>query len=281
MNRYIYAEPRENRKKTGLILSLLFHILLLLLFLIPCFKHLKTNPPDLQGVIIALGESDIESNASVTKQEEIINESAKESREVKPEKKPSSTVLESQTRIEESELLASEEEIRRRELQEAELRRIEEEEKKRLYEEAERQRILEEKRAKEALKASAKSRFSKILNNSNSSGPSAGTPDGKPDAGSLSELTMGTGRKGTGLGSRELIYAPEIKDNTQSTGRVIIKICVDASGSVINAKYTQKGSTTTDARLISLAEGAVRDYKFSESDIEEQCGQIIIDFSLK
>ena len=78
-----------------------------------------------------------------------------------------------------------------------------------------------------------------------------------------------------------MLKKPNIVDNTQKEGRVVVKICVDNSGKVISANYTQVGSTTTDAHLIDLAEKGVLEYLFSESPAERQCGRVFIDFRLR
>ena len=133
-----------------------------------------------------------------------------------------------------------------------------------------------------AEKAAAKSKFSSLFNAKGSDeAASKGETNGHPDASVLEGLSTGTGKMGKGLGNRGVLYSPKIEDNSQRTGKVIVDICVDKNGKVIHAKYTQKGSTTTDAYLIDLAESNAKKYKFHKSDIDEQCGEIMIDFQLK
>jgi len=131
-------------------------------------------------------------------------------------------------------------------------------------------------------KADAKSKFSSMFGKTGSDkSASKGQTNGHPDAKALEGLSTGKGKAGEGLGDRGVVFSPTITDNTQKTGRVVVDICIDKSGKVISANYTQKGSTTTDAYLIDLAETNAKKYKFLKSDIEEQCGDIIIDFKLK
>jgi len=40
------------------------------------------------------------------------------------------------------------------------------------------------------------------------------------------------------------------------------------------------GSTTTDRTLVEIAEKAARDYKFTGSSSDKQCGTVTIDFKL-
>ena len=74
---------------------------------------------------------------------------------------------------------------------------------------------------------------------------------------------------------------PVIIDNSQTTGIVVVDICINAAGKVISAKYTQKGSTSNDKELIEVAEKGVLKYRFSASNVFKQCGSVIIDFKLK
>lgn len=108
-----------------------------------------------------------------------------------------------------------------------------------------------------------------------------GDPRGSPDIKRLEGIVSGKSTVGGGIADRGIIYEPDIQDDSQKTGKVVIKVCVNQNGEVISAKYTQRGSTTNDLELIKIAEDAAKKYKFSSSGIEEQCGQISIDFILK
>ena len=96
----------------------------------------------------------------------------------------------------------------------------------------------------------------------------------------------GPGKGGTGgspqlgMSGRKIIYFPPIIDNSQKFGRVVVNIKVDKDGTVVFAKATQKGSTTTDAYLYSLAEQAALKTKVnSDADAaEEQFGTITYTF---
>jgi outer membrane biosynthesis protein TonB len=110
---------------------------------------------------------------------------------------------------------------------------------------------------------------------------SQGDPNGDPNSDILEGISNGSGRVGGGLGSRGVLHEPKITDNSQKTGRVVISVCVDKSGRVIKATYTQKGSTTTDSELQKIARDAALQFTFTKSDIEEQCGTITVDFKLR
>ncbi|HMW11541.1 MAG TPA: hypothetical protein PKK18_05910 [Chitinophagales bacterium] len=113
-----------------------------------------------------------------------------------------------------------------------------------------------------------------------------GTPGGSPNG-------TGNGPNGSGPGSgngmsydlkgRTWRQKPLVFDNSQKTGKVVVGIKVDKNGNVVYAKYQQKGSTTTDAQLIKLAEDAALKSKFS-ADVgadEEQFGTITFKFSVQ
>lgn len=150
--------------------------------------------------------------------------------------------------------------------------------------EAEAKRKAEEEAAKKAKYDAQKSKFGSLLSggagNSDQSG-SEGSPDGDPNSNALKNLATGSGAVGDGLSDRAILFTPEITDNSQKTGRVVVDICIDASGKVTTAKYTQRGSTTSDKDLIDVAVDGVKQYRFSTSQAKKQCGSVIIDFKLK
>ncbi|MEX0813751.1 MAG: energy transducer TonB [Chitinophagales bacterium] len=113
-----------------------------------------------------------------------------------------------------------------------------------------------------------------------------GAEDGSPDSKNYDgDKSYGLGNEGVGydLEGRSLMGIPPIKDQSQETGIVAVRIKVNRNGDVISASYTSKGSTTTDAHLIKLAEEAARKAKFnSDSNAsEEQFGIITFTFKLR
>ncbi|HXH19664.1 MAG TPA: TonB family protein [Chitinophagales bacterium] len=112
-----------------------------------------------------------------------------------------------------------------------------------------------------------------------------GDPEGDPSSKNYEGDSKGLGNVGVGydLAGRKLLFISPIDENYTETGKVVVNIKVDRSGKVLFAKYTVKGSTTTDPMLIKLAEEAARDAKFSpNSDVaEEQFGTITFTFKLK
>ena len=108
-------------------------------------------------------------------------------------------------------------------------------------------------------------------------------PEGKeiPTNEPIAQLRESIATIGGDLEGRTVIQYPTLDDNTQKKGLVVVRICVDSRGIVRTARYTQKGSTTTDLYLVDLAVGAARKYIFSASAAERQCGMIAFDFQLK
>ena len=90
----------------------------------------------------------------------------------------------------------------------------------------------------------------------------------------LTGRSTGAGRVGDGLEDRGVLASPKLTDNSQATGTVVVKICVDENGKVTRANYTQRGSNTSNSRLTQLAEANARTYRFNPSSTEMQCGSI-------
>lgn len=103
----------------------------------------------------------------------------------------------------------------------------------------------------------------------------SGTGSGGGDGSGVGESIGG------GLGGRKVIGRPSMVDNTQKTGKVAVRVCVDGDGRVTSAGYTQLGSTTTDSVLRNKAESWARQYRFAASNAPEQCGTITFDFRVK
>ena len=61
-------------------------------------------------------------------------------------------------------------------------------------------------------------------------------------------------------------------------GNVVVSVCVNSDGNVVEAKRQASGSTTTDPTLISKAINAAKGYKFESSDQDRACGTITFYF---
>jgi len=172
----------------------------------------------------------------------------------------------------------------------AEQEQIEAEQRRKAEVQAEANRKAEaERRAREEAEyAASKGKYGGLLKGKGTGRGNTGTPgnqgdpNGDPNAKNLEGIhTGGKGRIGGGLGNRGVVSEPKIVDNSQKEGRVIIKVCVNSDGNVVSADYTQKGSSTQDATLVNIAKKNAMKFKFTSSDVSQQCGTITYDFKLQ
>lgn len=134
-----------------------------------------------------------------------------------------------------------------------------------------------EKAAADALKNSLGGGFGGGKGNTGkpgNEGQSNGDPSGLGSVGGGSGTVQGFGDRGfNGPGA--------LTDNSQSTGKVYVKICVDSNGNVTSAKKTLSGTTATDPALHRKAEAHAKRYKFAKSSNPNQCGTIVYDFKFR
>ena len=305
------AIDEKKQQRDSLSISLILHFFLVLLLLFPIVSALSKEPekPQFEGIQVALGykEATQRTKTQPAPSASSAKPTPKQKSKAAPTKsaqkksqaiaKPVSKKIVSETLTKVAPVVATKEKV----VQTESDAKAKAEKQKEAAEEAERkaaeakakaeaeakQKAAEEAKRKAeaelaAKKAAARSKFNNLAKSANGNGaPSKGDPSGHPDATALEGITKGKGKAGKGLGSRGLLFAPVISDSSQQTGRVVVNICVNAQGKVISADFTQKGSTTTDSHLISLAVSNAKKYKFSESSTAEQCGDITIDFKLK
>ena len=313
-----YTHQQKKNEQDSFILSLIFHLILLLLICIPAFNYMQnkpTPPPkQFQGVQVVLGHpNESQKNKSAQSaaiapakaKKKTVNPIAKPSQSTKAKSVPVKKAIVSQIVNEKSTVIATKKKVEEKKTEEIELEKKEKalkkeadklakakelkEQRERMEKEAAIAKAKaaeeEKKRQAEALaakKAAAKSKFSNIINSADkTNATSGGDPKGSPNAKALEGLAQGKGTIGDGLGDRGLLYAPKISDTSQREGIVVVKICVNQSGKVISADFTQKGSTTLDNHLVDLAKRSAMKYKFQKSKSERQCGNITIDFKLR
>lgn len=269
----------ENQKSSGKgwIVSLSTHILILALFCVPFIMMRPPDPPEEVGVLVSLGLPDEGQGDDMPKGEEQKPEPqftpqkvnmdtpptpVKQTKASPPASKPIATKQESPVVTKPSE------QVKQQQAAQAEANR----------------KAAEAAQAQAAYNNSKKSYGSLLGTGSrgNTGKPgSQGDPNGDPNSNILEGITTGSGRVGGGLGNRGLVHEPRIEEKVQKTGKVVISVCVDPSGKVIKAEYTQRGSTTTDSELKEIAKRAALKFKFTSSEITEQCGTITVDFKLK
>ena len=290
MDTILHQENTKNHKRS-LALSILIHVLLLILCILPLFTF-PIPPPGQEGILVSLGEPDRGEGDAIaeasTSTSEAVEESSSES-EAKPEEKaepqekpataqravPEKTITDTKAK----EVVISEQEKQRQ--REAELER----QRQAKLEEARKKAAAEEAR-KKAEYEQKKNAYGDLLGSGQGKGNTGtegnqGDPKGDPNAKALEGVSSGSGMVGGGLGDRGVLYEPKISDSSQKVGRIVVNVCVNSSGNVISSEYTQRGSTTTDADLRALAEKSAREFKFTPSNTEKQCGTITIDFKVK
>ncbi|MEZ4907470.1 MAG: cell envelope integrity protein TolA [Saprospiraceae bacterium] len=248
-----YDTERKN-KTLSLVFSILVHVLIISLFLLsPLFSH-KLPPKGQEGIMVVFGDSnegmenEIEKN--VQKPQEKIIEQQPEEKAV--EKKATNI---QKTPVDEKEKIAISESKNKKTSKQEEVKN----------------------------ETQTKEDFSKLFKNKGNSNKSGnqGDPLGSMDSQILEGISKGKGKVGDGLDDRGILYEPKFEDNSQKSGIVVIRLCVNNNGEVISAKYTQRGSTTTDSHLIQIAENNAKKYKFAPSELKEQCGNVSISFIVK
>ncbi|HZV71577.1 MAG TPA: cell envelope integrity protein TolA [Saprospiraceae bacterium] len=255
----------------GWIVSLVLHIILCALLFLPMIAF-HIPPPVEEGLIVSLGLPDegqgeeapsINSDQPKPENQKQPEEEVQEITARKPEKQVASKIITSN----------EQDAVRVREA----------EAKKQAQEEAHRKAAEEAKKQEEYNKT--KKSYGDLLGGNgkgNTGKPgSQGDPNGDPNASALEGISKGSGRVGGGLDKRGVLYEPKINDRSQKTGRVVINVCVDKTGKVIKAEPTQKGTTTPDSELKDIARKAALQFKFTASEIVEQCGTITVDFKVR
>lgn len=287
----LIAFPEEKNKRKGLLLSLLLHALLILLVILPFIKY-PIPPPGQEGILVSLGVPDQGEGDDMPETQPVekviptpVAESPKKVEPVAAKKEP----------VVEKKVLTTEDPqvVAIRQAKEAETKKQQEEAIRKQKADAEAKRIADEE-ARQKAEAEAKKKaeydqqkkqYGTLLSGSGKGETgkpgNQGDPNGDPKATNLKGVSTGSGMVGGGLGSRGVTYEPKISDNSQKVGKVVVNVCVDKTGKVISAEYTQKGSTTTDSDLRALAEHSARKFVFTASSIEKQCGTITVDFKVR
>ena len=286
-------------KKNSFYLSVAIHLILLLLLLMIPMKKAMTHKEELQGILVDFGNPNAGQENNITEpvmadssQEE--KEEAAANEETAKEKAPAAKVtpakIETELVQEKSEVIAEKEVILEKQTKKVESAKVVEnisasESISSESEATEQERAAEiaAAKAEEKKLAESKAKFGSLFGGgaTGSENDKKGDEFGVPDASALEGLSKGTGEAGEGLDSRGLVYEPKIEDNSQKSGKVVVKVCVNKQGNVVSAKYTQRGSSTTDNYLIDLAERSAKKYRFTPSNVDEQCGIIAIDFIVK
>lgn len=307
MDTSLNIQRQEADKRKGIVVSVTVHVLLLLFCLLPFISEVKAPVQQLSGILVTFGTPDGGNSSEVlaTPTEEPSEEEASTSAEkvekVEPSKAPEPEPVEKTPKKEEPTPVEVEKETLTEESNRPIVKKVDKkaEEKKAAEEKAEAERLQREAEAKareearkkaeaeEAAKKAkadaAKKQYSGLFGSGrgeNNNTGNQGQQDGDPNSDNLKGLAKGSSRVGGGLSDRGVLFEPSISDNTQKVGKVVIKVCVDETGKVVEASFTQRGSTTTDTYLVDKAKKAAQKYKFTKSDVETQCGTITVDFKV-
>jgi len=276
-----HSQYEEKDRRRSWLVSLLIHMTIFLLFFIPFLNN--SIEEETAGILVAFGDPFAGQNDFADQSDEI----------AQPIETASASASSSSENNIYTKVLADESPTKAQNVKEIDKNKSEKiatdikskaDADKKAKAEAEAQRKAEEQRKAEKEAAEKKKQFSDLFgkgqgnnNNSGNQGQTSGDPDGK----SLEGISSGTGKIGGGLAGRGVLFSPSISDNSQKTGRVALNVCVDASGKVIQADFTQRGSTTSDSYLINLARQNALKYKFSSGEIDKQCGTLTIDFKVQ
>jgi len=312
------SHQEKEDKRRGAITSGVIHILLVILAILPLLTF-PDPPPGQAGVLVAFGEPDagesggnIATAPPVTSETEPVEAEAPETpvekevpkKETKPKERPAKVKQpqkEVQTDKNSKERAIAKEKARakaaaEKKLQDARDRAAAEEKAKRdkiAKAKAEAKRIADAKAAEAKRIADAKAAEAEKYRNigrtagsqtgggSNNKPGNQGQTNGDINGEALDGISTGSGVLGGGISGRKIVRKPRIQDRSQNTGTVNVKVCVDAEGNVTSAKYTQGGSTTSNANLIKKAVEGAKGYKFDKTDRDTQCGTIKINFKVQ
>ncbi len=310
MNIHLGNKEKKDEQIASIV-STVVHVILILILFLPLLKF-PIPPPGQEGILVSFGNPDMgqgddkpmtqnedpvvdpappaEPDQPVEeKKEEVSKPEPEKPKKAEPVKTPDKKIITSEDpevaavkkkKKEEAEKAAQEEKDRK-----AEESRVREESRKKAAAEEAAKKAEAEKAAKEQAELdAAKKQYGNVFGSGkgNTGKPgNQGDPNGDPNADNLKGISTGSGKIGGGLDGRGVKFEPRIQENSQKTGRVVVNVCVDGNGTVISAKYTQKGSTTTDAGLRQIAEENAAKFKFTASNVDQQCGTITFDFKVK
>ncbi len=265
----------KKRKRTAWIITLVFHAVVAVLFLLFGLKQPNPLPED-AGASVEFGWDENATGAMVASSE--ISPTPQESSEPEPTEAAENPDEEVVTDEESPVALPPKESTKPKTEKPKEPVKPKEESKPK-----------EETKPKEEPKPQINQQLSDALGQIGKGGGTKGEGTGEGTQGSP-QGTTGTGSLGGGNGSWELSgrsmmpgFGTKIT-TTEEEGTVVLNITVDRNGKVIKATHTLEGSTTTSQKLVNLAvKDAMTNYRFN-SDANasiEQRGKIRYVFKLQ
>lgn len=273
-----YNINKKDRKRKAIVTTIVIHLIILALLFLFGLSY-EYPPPAEEGIQIAFGDSDQGTGDEQPKTEDLEENTPQTAQVIQPTIETPEEVITQD--IEDAPVISDPipTEITKPTEVEPEITQPKEE-------------IIEQEEPKQVVNQNAifQPRPSETPNTSTSQGNfgksgDQGKVDGSKNSDLLGDKNYGLGDEGfkTDLAGRSVVTKPSIVDHSQLTGVVVIKIKVDRNGNVISAKYTPRGSTTTNASLVSKAEKAAYQTQFSESPNGqmEQWGTITVVFKVK
>lgn len=251
---------KEKNNRAGLIGTIVFHALLLLLFLFVGMTYPDPPPPE-EGITINFGNSEDGMGDNPTEE---LSESESESNEATNNAASSSSPAEQQILTQNTTPTVNVNATTTTTTQ-----------------------------TTNTTQNSTSQNLSEALNAFNNSGGQSGNEGetGNPgNQGSLEGDVNSSNYTGGGVGNgvtyslsgRNLLSMPKIEDNSQEQGKVVVDIVVDKYGKVIKATPGGRGSTTTSPILYKKAVEAALKTKFNAKPelVADQKGQMTFVFIL-
>ncbi len=78
-----------------------------------------------------------------------------------------------------------------------------------------------------------------------------------------------------GLGARKILQQPNILILSETSGVVVVDLCVNENGKVTQAEYNTSESTLKTQSIISLAVRKAKEFWFEKSSNNESCGTLV------
>lgn len=307
------TESEIRADRGGKIAAAIGFVLIVLLLLFPMFFY-QNPPPGQPGILVNLGLIDTgqgEENAAAPTQPVPTPEPAPVA-PATPPPPPTPTVTEPTPQPKEREVIVTEDpaaialkkqkarEEAARQAERREAQRKADAERRRQQEEAAEQKRREDaaRAAREAAEAAERKRQAEadalkgevggLFGNGSGRGETGkpgnqGVDNGDPNADRLSGISSSSGRVTGGLGGRNVLASPPVRENSQVSGTVVIEVCVNPQGQITKANYTQNGSSTADNSLVSAAIENAKRWRFVANEMApaEQCGRISYNFKVQ
>ncbi|MBP5659356.1 MAG: TonB family protein [Paludibacteraceae bacterium] len=275
----------DKNKKAKIESGLLTLLIMALLFLLLWYVYIDApQQTEEEGIEVAFGDSE---DGGGSEPEAVPMPAVPVTQAPPPTPQaPSENDLMVQDDEESLALAKQREEEKKKRAEQEELIRKQREEQARLEAEqrAEQQRIAEEQARKaaeeQAKRDNANNLMAGMFGNNQQGAQGSGTTQGAGQQGSDNPVGQGlSGGNNWKLTGRSMKKLPSPSKDFNSEGVVVVAITVDNTGKVVAARHTE-GTTTSDNKLIQLAEAAARQAEFSESETKMQYGTITYRFKL-